>query len=312
MTENNVVCIGLTVADILARPVGLEFQKRDTTFVDEIAYAVGGDAFNEAFALARMDVPVKLISSVGSDIWGDFIIKAGNEAGINMEHVVCQKKHPTTVSLVIIRQDGERNFICARESSAMHFVSESLDIPAIKKAKIVSLASLYTSDEMDMAFLESAKIAKKAGAIITADTTSNMDIRTLESRAELLSLLDFIFPNYEEASSVTKETSLDGIAKVFLEYGVRNVVIKTGINGCYIQNADEKFEVPAYKNIKLVDTTGAGDNFVAGFIYGLYRDLPLRKCAAYANAAAAVSIQYVGAGGLKNLGEVENMMTGDC
>ena len=137
-----------------------------------------------------------------------------------------------------------------------------------------------------------------------------MEVRTLESRAELLSLVDFIFPNYEEASSITGETSLDGIANAFLKYGVKNVVIKTGKDGCYIQNADEKLNIPAYKNTKLVDTTGAGDNFAAGFIYGLYKDLSIQECAAYANATAAVSIQYVGAGGIKNFKEVEDMMAG--
>ena len=312
MAGNNVVCIGLTVADILVRPVAFEFQKRDTSFVDEINYAVGGDAFNEAYTLTRLGVPVKLISSVGSDIWGDLIIKTGYEAGIDMKYVVRQSKYPTTISIVLIRQDGERNFIVAKESSALHFENKSLDKPSIEKAKILSLASLYTSDEMDLAFLEAAKAAKKAGAIITADTTSNMEALTLESRAELLSLIDFIFPNYEEASSITRETSLDGIAKAFLKYGVKNVVIKTGKNGCYIQNSDEKFDVPAYKNARLLDTTGAGDNFAAGFIYGLFMGLPIRKCAAYANASAAVSIQFLGAGGVKSLKEVEDMMMGAC
>jgi len=309
VSKNNVVCIGLTVADVLARPVDLNFQNRDTTFVDEISYAVGGDAFNEAYTLSRLGIPVKLIASVGCDIWGDFIIKTGNEAGIDMEHVIQQNDYPTTVSIVVIRHEGERNFICCRDSSAMHFVKESLDIPSVEKAKIVSLASLYTSDEMDQAFLEAARAGKKAGAIITADTTLNMEVRTLESRRELFSLVDFIFPNYEEACGITGETTLDGIANAFLKFGVKNVVIKTGKNGCYIQNADEKLNIPAYKNAKLVDTTGAGDNFAAGFIYGLYNDLPIHQCAAYANATAAVSIQYLGAGGVKRHEEVEEMMT---
>jgi len=309
MTKNGVVCIGLAVADVLVRPVDIGFQNRDTTFVDEISNAVGGDAFNEARALARLGVPVKLMSSVGSDIWGDFIIKTGNEAGINMEHVMRQTDYPTTVSVVMIRPDGERNFVCSR-GSAMHFIAESLDMPSVEKAKIVSLASLYSSSEMDLVFLEVAKAAKKAGAIVTADTTTNMEVCTLESRAELFSLIDFIFPNYDEARGITGETSLDGIAGAFLKCGVGNVVIKTGRNGCYIQNAKEKLSAPTYKNAVRVDTTGAGDNFAAGFIYGLYKDLPILECAAYANAAASVSIQYTGAGGVTNLKEVEDMMAG--
>ena len=307
--KNGVVCIGLAVTDILVRPVDPAFQNHDTTFVEEISCAVGGDAFNEAYALTRLGLPVKLMASVGSDMWGDFIIKNGIEAGINMEHVMRSCDYPTTISIVLIRNNGERNFICAR-GTAMHFIMDSLDIPSIEKAKVVSLASLYTSRETDQAFVVAAKAAKEAGAIVTADTTTNMELCTLESQAELFPLVDFIFPNYDEACKITGEKDLDRIASAFLRYGVRNVVIKTGKNGCYIQNAKEKLNIPTYKKAKRVDTTGAGDNFAAGFIYGLSKDLSIQECAAYANATASVSIQYTGAGGVKNLQEVEDMMAG--
>ena len=308
MAKNGVVCIGLVVADVLVRAVDLGFQKRDVTVTDEITCAVGGDAMNEACTLARLGVPVQLMSSVGTDLWGDFIIKTGRETRIGMENVKRRSDYPTTISLVLIRHDGERNFICS-EGTAMHFMTESLDMESIRSAKVVSLASLYSSREMDAAFLTAARAAKKAGAIVTADTVI-MEGFTLESQAELLGLVDFIFPNYDEACIITGETELDRIAGAFLNYGVGNVVIKTGTKGCHVQNRREYFTVPTYKNAKRVDTTGAGDNFAAGFIFGLSRDLSVRECAAYANAAASVSIQYTGAAGAKNLREIEDMMAG--
>ena len=309
MTKNGVVCVGLTVTDILVRPLDQISLNRDVSFVDDIACAVGGDAFNEANALARLGVPVKLLASVGSDMWGDFIMKKGSEAGIDMEYVTRNRDYSTTVTVVLIRSNGERNFICSG-GAAMHQPIESLDIPTIEKAKIVSLASLYASRETDQALLAAAKTAKKAGAIVIADTRLNLEVCNLEAQAEFLPLLDYIFPNYDEACIVTGEKSLDKIADAFLKHGVKNVVIKTGKNGCYIQNVNERLSVPTYKNAKCIDTTGAGDNFAAGFIYGLSKDLPIRICAAYANATASVSIQYVGAGGVKNFQEVEDMMAG--
>jgi sugar/nucleoside kinase (ribokinase family) len=309
MAKNGVVCIGLAVADILARPVDPALLNQELTLTDEISLAVGGDAFNEAHALAHLGIPVKLMATVGLDFWGDFIIKNGNEAGIDMKHVICNHAHPTTVSIVLIQHDGERNFLCSIGAS-MHFMMETLDMPSIRKAKVVSLASLYQNPGMNKAFLAAAKTAKEAGAIITLDFAEGLDINTLKSQRELLSLVDFVFPNYDQGSIMTGEKSLDKIAGVFLKFGVKNVVIKTGKNGCYIQNANEKLSIPTYKNAKCLDTTGAGDNFAAGFIYGLYNDLPLRECAAYANAVASVSIQYVGAGGVKSLQEVEDMMAG--
>jgi len=309
MANNGVVCIGLTVTDILVRPVDQVIQNREINNVEEIACAVGGDAYNEAYALTRMGVPVKLMSSVGNDMWGDFIIKKGTEAGIDMGHVTRNRNYPTTVTIVLIQGSGERSFICAG-GSALHFQMESLDLPSIEKARVVSLASLYSNAESDSAFLAAAKAAKNAGAIVTADTILNMKDCTLESNAEIFPLLDFIFPNYDEASAITGEKSLDKIADAFLKTGIGNVVIKTGQNGCYIQNSNVKLNVPTYKKAQRVDTTGAGDNFAAGFIYGLSKDLSIRECAAYANAAASVSIQYTGAGGLKNLQEVEDMMAG--
>ena len=310
MEKDSVVCIGLTVTDVLVRPIDISMPNSELTMVDNISNAVGGDAFNEAYTLAHLGIPVKLMTLVGSDSWGDFIIAKGSEAGIDMEFVTRSNDYPTTVSIVLVRDDGERSFICSR-GTAQHFMIESLDMQSIEKAKVVSLASLYTNAEMCQAFLTAAKAAKKAGAIVALDVAEGLEDDILKSHAELFTLTDFIFPNYDQACKMTGETSLEKIAGVFLKCGVKNAVIKTGKNGCYIQNKDGILKIPTYKNAKRIDTTGAGDNFAAGFIYGLCRDLSIKECAAYANAAASVSIQYLGAGGVKNLQEVTEMMAGE-
>jgi sugar/nucleoside kinase (ribokinase family) len=310
MEKAGVVCVGMAVLDILVRPVDSDLQNRDVTVVDAIDYATGGDAINEATTLAHLDIPVQLMSSVGNDMWGDYILKAGTESGIDMTHVIRRSDLPTTISIVLIRADGERNFVCCKEGTNFHFMTECLDMAAITAAKVVSLASLYTAPEMDAGMLQAARAASKAGTIVTADMLYFAG-NTLAQQAEILPYIDYIFPNYDEAAGITGKTALGDIADAFLKYGVKNVVIKTGAKGCYVQNATESFVVPTYKNVKRVDTTGAGDNFAAGFIFGLTRDYPLRECAACANAAASVSIQYVGAKGAGSVRQLEEMLAGE-
>jgi sugar/nucleoside kinase (ribokinase family) len=159
MDKTGVVCVGMTVLDILVRPVDRDIQNRDITKVDEIGYAAGGDAINEATTLARLDIPVQLMSSVGNDMWGDYIIQTGKESGIDMTHVIRCPDLPTTVSIVLIRGDGERNFVCSKKGTGFYFMTECLDMDSISSAQVVSLASLYTAPEMDAGMLQAARAA---------------------------------------------------------------------------------------------------------------------------------------------------------
>ncbi|WP_414477335.1 PfkB family carbohydrate kinase, partial [Klebsiella pneumoniae] len=87
------------------------------------------------------------------------------------------------------------------------------------------------------------------------------------------------------------------------------VVIKTGKRGCFIKRADMKMEVPAVSGITAIDTIGAGDNFASGFISALLEGKPLRECALFANATAAISVLSVGATtGVKNRKLVEQLL----
>lgn len=108
---------------------------------------------------------------------------------------------------------------------------------------------------------------------------------------------------------LTGETDIDLIAGVLLEAGVKNVVIKWGSRGCYIKNKEVKLTIPAVFGVDCVDTTGAGDSFVAGFLYGLYQGYTLEECAKIANACGALTVQKLGAAeGIDNFAQVEQVL----
>ena len=113
----------------------------------------------------------------------------------------------------------------------------------------------------------------------------------------LLKYVDYIIPNEIEAERLTAEKDVYKNAERFLEYGASCVVIKRGKNGCLIKTHKQQFEIPAYKEVKVMDTIGAGDSFAAGFIWGLKNKLPLKECGRFGCAVASCTVEEIGANG---------------
>ena len=106
--------------------------------------------------------------------------------------------------------------------------------------------------------------------------------------------MDYITPNEDEARFFTGKDDPEAMADVFLDYGVRNVIVKLGSNGCLLKNAEETCVLPGYR-IQAADATGAGDNFAAGFISEILRGKSNKKALRFANACGAICTTAVGA-----------------
>ena len=130
--------------------------------------------------------------------------------------------------------------------------------------------------------------------------------------AAFLKYADYIFPNQSEARWMTGETDPDAMAEKLLAMGAGCVVLKDGENGCWLYRKAggaimRKTFVPAVR-CDVVDTTGAGDNFLAGFTAGLLEGKSDEDCAKLATATASASVRYLGAAGLKDRAEVEEIL----
>ena len=125
--------------------------------------------------------------------------------------------------------------------------------------------------------------------------TKRKNGETVDDIAEALSMIDYLMPNEEEAYLVTGASTPEDAAAVFRRYGVKNVIIKSGKRGCYVENDSIKMWISPEKEVTPVDTTGAGDSFAAGFVYGLSEGWDIMKCAEFANACGAKAVSYLGA-----------------
>lgn len=299
MTEKktDVICVGQAVLDCITRgqdqTVEGDPRKKPVTVAESIHLATGGDAVNESFVLAGMGVNTQLVCVLGKDLAGDILYEEARRHNVNTDRITRSDQLHTPVANLMVGKDGSRYSI---NSKATILPGYTPDSAAVKGARIVSFASLFRAplDQADV-IKRLIRSAHEDGALICADTKLPTFRETsLEDLKEILPLIDYIFPNEKEAGYYTVESSFEKMADRLLSFGIRHVVIKAGAEGCYAASGKERFLVPARK-VPVVDTTGAGDNFVAGFLAALLEEKSFRDCCIRGTEQAAKSIQNIGA-----------------
>lgn len=303
----DITIIGNSVIDVLARPCSPELFQSGSWPAEEIRLSFGGDAQNEAVILSRLGKQVELISKTGADEAGQRIRAFLEENGVSPEHVKAEEGLSTSVNLVLIDAAGERYFI-TNPAGSQRRLSEADITPYLDgAADIVSFASIFVSSALDIPAMTRLfrRIKSKAGRLLACDITKAKHGERLEDLKPLLPYIDYIFPNEAEIALLTGcPDPLENAARL-VRAGVQTAVVKTGAQGCLIKTADSLLRIPAWPAARVVDTTGAGDSFAAGFLYGLSEGFDLRDCGFLAAAAASCTIEAVGAtDGLKSADEV--------
>ncbi len=294
--EYDVLCIGLINMNMPVRPVDKSVFDKDVTMVDAIDIMPGGDAMNEAITLSRLGSRVGLAGKIGEDIFGQMLLEMTSQAGVDTRYI-CKDRHAkTSVCVMLINRDGKRNFASHRGANC-EFCIEDIDLSIIKKTRIVNIGSIFALKKLDGEGVEAILAeARKNGVITCADMMYDTYGKGFEGIKGALGQLDYFIPSYDEAAALTGETAVEKIAGKLLEAGVKNVIIKLGAEGCFVCNDKQSFYEAPYE-AEVIDTTGAGDNFVAGFLAGLNMDWNLKKCIELGNATGSITVQKVGSNG---------------
>ena len=302
----DVLCIGQAVIDCITRGQEADKHRENVFRAERIELHIGGDSVNESIALADMGYRSAIACGVGTDLAGNLLRSELERRGVDTSRIRVMETLTTPIAQLVVHQDGGRHSINSRATMLEGYVPDPAGL-GLRDARIVSLASLFRAP-LDRAETVRDLIlaAKEAGAVISADTKlpTFREIRPEELR-DVWPLVDYIFPNEKEAAYYTgidPGLSAEGEAEpvfmrmteVFREYGVRNVIIKAGADGCYVNGETDAFHLPALP-VRVVDSTGAGDNFVAGFLAGVLRGESLRACAERGRARAAEAISRMGA-----------------
>lgn len=294
-----VIVIGAAIADVLLQPVDEGVFARGSTAVEGIRLSTGGDALNEATVLARLGHAPLLATVLGDDAVADLILAHCAREGV----AVRAERRPgldTGVNAVLVEPSGERRFITSRNGSlrrlALEDAAPALEGEAFSRARAVCLASMFVSPLLGLPEMEALfSRVKAAGKLLCADATRCKNGETLADAAPALRHLDYFFPNLDEARALTGERAPEAAADALFAAGVRCVAVKLGRGGCLLRNAQGLRAVPAYPVARCVDTTGAGDTFSASFLAALLEGRSPVEAAAFANAAASLCVERLGA-----------------
>lgn len=290
----DVISLGILVADIITRPLKEYPSKGRLVLVDEMELHSGGCALNTGIALSKVGIKVGVIGKVGCDAHGDFLITEMKKYNVNTSGVVRDKNVSTSATLVLVSEDGERSFIHYLGADG-EFCEKDVNMNLIKKTKILHLAGFFVMPKFDgKPTLNILKKAKKLGITTSLDTVWDTHGRWMKLLEPCLPYVDIFLPSIEEAKRLTNKDRPEEIAKEFISYGIKKVALKMSDKGCYIRSENEEHFIPPYK-VKVVDTTGAGDCFVAGFLAGEIWGWDLEKCGKFANVLGAQCVQSIGA-----------------
>lgn len=292
----DIILAGAAIIDVPVVPVDASVFTRTSTPADHIMMTSGGDAMNEAVILSRLGRRVRLVSRIGCDDAGAYIKAKCRNENIDVRYVHEISGLSTGVNVVLVDQAGERRFLTNPNGSLRALEASDITPASLAGAKIFCFASIFVFPRIGPAELEHLfRTARDAGLTVCADMTSPKNGETVRDLAPALRHLDYFFANLDEARQITERTEPKEIAAVLLAAGARHVILKLGADGCLAADSDGARHIPACPDTACIDTTGAGDNFAAGFLSALLDGQSVDTCARYANACAAISVEHVGA-----------------
>lgn len=294
--QHDITIIGAAILDVLAGPIDNSIFQKCSLPMKNIKLSFGGDALNEAVVLSQLGADVELISKVGNDEAGKRVLDFLKEKEVSRK-IKVEEGLETGINIVLIDESGERRFLTNPDSSLRKLSEEDIIKYLDEAGDIVCLASMFVSPLLDIRAMERIfqKIKSKPERILVADMTAAKKGETIADIACLLKYIDYIIPNEIEAEQLTGEKDVFRSAEMFMEHGASCVIIKRGKQGCLIKSHNQEIEIPAYPNAKAIDTTGAGDSFVAGFIWGLKNGMSLEECGRFGCAVASCTVEKMGA-----------------
>ncbi|MFB9690554.1 carbohydrate kinase family protein [Amycolatopsis plumensis] len=289
MTQT-VITLGAHVFDVQVRPVEAIPDGQGATLVEQIRFGPAGTAAGTALTLAKLGASVRTAGAIGDDPIGDLLLAMLTRFGIDTSLVVRRADVQTSASVLPIRPDGSR--------PAFHVPGANLtygpdDIP---ETEVAQATHLHLGAPELMGGENAAKIlspARAAGVVTSADLLAPGDPGILAWIAPALSSLDYLLPNEQQVLGLTGADTLEDGARALIGHGVGCVAVTREARGALVITADEVIAVPAFA-VDVVDTTGCGDAFSAGFLRGVGLGRSPREAAVLGSAAAALVAQGLG------------------
>ena len=304
----DVICLGEALIDLVSTvPVA--------SVADAPAFvpAVGGSPANAAVALARLGARSGFVGKVGDDPFGRHIARTFEADGVDTSRLLFESSARTALAFVALDDAARPDFMFYRHPSAdMLLRPDELDPAYIASAPVFHAGSIIlTAEPSRSATIEGLRLARAAGRLVSLDPNIRLNLYGSRSEAKrvllpLLEMADIVKLSEEDLAALVDGGDFASGSAELLARGPRLVVVTRGKDGCFCRRASGTLAVPGYR-VPVVDTTGAGDAFVAGLLAGLLArgapesdpgalgDADLEPVLRFANAVGALTTTVRGA-----------------
>jgi sugar/nucleoside kinase (ribokinase family) len=291
----NVACLGNVLVDVLVKPVQAFPRLGELLPVDRVEVAMGGCASNTAIVLRRLGVSTALWGKIGRDFFGDYALKNLRETGVDVSALRRDPKASTSATLVLVNSRGQRSFLHALAAND-HIAENDIPLKKLGGFQHLHVGGYFLFPRLDgRPMAQILRLARSKGLTTSLDTAWDLKGRWLKALQPCLPHLDYFMPSEREVKKMLGHCRLKEAGRFFTSRGVGCSIIKLGEKGAYLQTrSGGEIQAPAFK-AKVVDTTGAGDSFCAGFIKGLSMGRDLGECLKLANTAGASAVEALGA-----------------
>ncbi|MBR2826200.1 MAG: carbohydrate kinase family protein [Erysipelotrichaceae bacterium] len=294
--EFDVVAAGIATWDTLLNGIDMDLMQVDSVQCESFSGASGGDAVNGAVNLARLGMKVTLCACIGRDSEGQSIIEELKEAGVNTDNVTYDEKHHTASPVLLIDRKGDRHIIRVPDNANMYFTDTMVSDEVLKSARHLHFASANVLGSMDGEPLGRLfKRAHELGLTTSLDASYDRKGNWMKNIETALHNCDIFIPSYQEARIYAGSDDVDDIMKFFSKYPLKVLSIKLGEKGVAVTDFRDKYHVDTLLEGEVVDTTGAGDAFIAGFVAAWLRGYDLYSSAVLGSAQSAAILKCIGA-----------------
>jgi len=263
-------------------------QPGETLVSNDFGIFQGGKGANQAIALAKLDVPTLMLGKVGKDALNDFALSSLQESGVDITGITKSQKISTGSASIWVNAQGQNSIVIYPGANGE--VDEDF---IVQHEKFFDDASwLLTQFEVPpKSILLALKLAKKHDLKTVMDPAPVRE----EGNNDIWELVDYLLPNEIELRELTNTENILKAIRILKSRGVKEVIVKLGKQGAGYEDKGIFNLFPAVPVEQVVDTTGAGDCFIAGFLYGMIQWGDIPRAIKIANLTASYSIQKKGA-----------------
>lgn len=293
-TKFDVLVVGELNVDLIFNQIARFPVIGKEVLANALTITLGSSSAIFASNLSTLGSTVAFIGKLGKDDFGNHIISRLDAKGVDTQNIVRTDRFSTGVTIVLNFNEDRAN---VTYPGAMHHLTlKDITETTLRNAKHLHISSLFLQDGLRKDIVNLFRKAKDLGLTTSIDPQWDPAERWEIELENLLPLVDVFMPNATELMAITQTSNLDNALDVMKEFQTTSVV-KNGSDGAYLWDGQVLHHQPAFLNLDVVDSIGAGDSFDAGFIHAFIQKRNLKDCLEFGALMGAINTTSAGGTG---------------